>query len=720
MQNSLRFRLIIILIILASGPLLLAGVIIAQRGFSFERNQAYDLQRQVAQNVSTEAETFFLGINNDLATLGNEIRNLENPDQAQQLGLMLSLLNSGAYRDAYDELTLLDPNGREIVRLSPEEIIPNIMLKDRSEQEEFKQPVSSRTAYYSPVAIDQNTGKAQVTIALPLYEPRSTNLRGVLIANIRLASISNIMGQVQVGQNQTIYLTDANGDLLAHQDRTKDLKGKRIELPKAPSTQRGLEGDSVILAADRIELGDQLLYIVAEKPVSIALALAFTTVYTLVGVIILALVVASILGLFAIRQIVTPIEGLASAAQRVAKGDLSQKAVFNRRDEIGVLSTAFNSMTSQLLDLIGSLEQRVKDRTTELTKSNTELEAANKRIEHRAAQFEALAAVTQAITSIRDLQQLLPIITKVISEKFGFYHVGIFLLDDLGEYAVLSAANSAGGKRMLERKHHLRVGEQGIVGNVTSTGMPRIAMDVGQDAVFFNNPDLPNTHSEMALPLQSENLITGALDVQSTETAAFSEEDIQMLGLLARQVSLAIENARLFDETRRALAESEAISRQSTREAWKHLPDEQNFLGYRFNIVGASPLNEPIKLSESAKDKGKGRQKEAGQVVFPIELRGETIGTLVVQSPSADTLNQDQLDLIKAVAERVALSAENARLFEETTRRAARERLVSDITSKIRSVNDPQSMIQTAMEELRKALGASRVEVIPQAVKGAE
>jgi GAF domain-containing protein len=125
-------------------------------------------------------------------------------------------------------------------------------------------------------------------------------------------------------------------------------------------------------------------------------------------------------------------------------------------------------------------------------------------------------------------------------------------------------------------------------------------------------------------------------------------------------------------------------------------------------------------LTELSKSKSKGNQKESNQVVVPIELRGETIGTLVVQSPSTAALNQDQIDLIKAVAERVALSAENARLFEETTRRAERERLVSDITGKIRSVNDPQSMIQTAMEELRKALGASKVEVIPQAVKGAE
>ena len=354
----------------------------------------------------------------------------------------------------------------------------------------------------------------------------------------------------------------------------------------------------------------------------------------------------------------------------------------------------------------------------ELKQRGLELEAANEQIQRRAAQFEALAQVTQAITSVRDLRELLPRIATVISEKFGFYHVGVFLLDGAREYAVLSATNSEGGRQMLERKHRLRVGEQGIVGNVTATGKPRIAMDVGVDAVFFDNPELPNTHSEMAVPLKSGGLVVGALDVQSTEVGAFADEDIQMLILLANQVSLAIENARLFEETRNALAEAEAVSRQFTREIWGKLPNEQNLLGYRYTLTGTTHLEKPIELAGSGN--GKGKQKEEGQVKVPIELRGETIGTLIVQSPSTEILSQDQMDLIKAVAERVALAVENARLFEETTRRAERERLVSDITGKIRSVHDPQTMIQTAMEELRNALGASRVEVIPQTVNDKE
>jgi GAF domain-containing protein len=374
----------------------------------------------------------------------------------------------------------------------------------------------------------------------------------------------------------------------------------------------------------------------------------------------------------------------------------------------------------QLKSLLISLEQRVEERTSELTQRGLELEAANKQIQRRAAQLGALAQVSQDISSVRDLKELLPRIATVISDKFGFYHVGVFLVDEVSQYAVLSAANSEGGQKMLTRKHRLRVGEEGIVGYVTATGMPRVVMDVGKDPVFFNNPDLPTTHSEMALPLRIDKHVVGALDVQSKEIGAFTDEDVQMLSLLADQVSLAIENARLFDETRIALAEAEAISRQFTREAWSRLPVEHHLIGYRYSIAGASPLSEPIDLTESGKGKSQSSQMEAGQVVVPIELRGETIGTLVIQSPSEEQLNQDQLDLIRAVAERVALSAENARLFEETTRRAERERMVSDITGKIRSMNDPQAMVQTAIDELRKALGASRVEVIPQAVQGAD
>jgi len=429
----------------------------------------------------------------------------------------------------------------------------------------------------------------------------------------------------------------------------------------------------------------------------------------------LVFLIALGLGLFfgyvAGNALTEPVKDLIKGAQAFAAGNLDQKINIATRDEVEDLAKTFNDMASEIRGLITDLESRVAERTGDLENRSKELEFANQRIQRRAAQFEALAQVTQSITSIRDLQNLFPRITNVVSDKFGFYHVGIFLLDEISEYAVLIAANSLGGKVMLARNHRLRVGEEGIVGYAASTGKPRIALDVGQDAVYFNNPDLPETHSEVALPLISKNIIVGVLDVQSVEVAAFTNEDIQMLSLLADQVSLAIENARLFEETRRALAEAEMMTRRSTQEAWSRLPEQQKLLGYRYDVGGASPLKQPVKL---ALGEGKRKKTESIRTVVPIELRGQVIGELVVQSPSGKRWSQDQIDLIRAVAERVALSAENARLFEETTARADRERLVSEITSKIRSNNDPQSMIQTAIQELRAALGASRVDVVPQ------
>lgn len=430
-------------------------------------------------------------------------------------------------------------------------------------------------------------------------------------------------------------------------------------------------------------------------------------------VFLIALGLGLFFGYVAGNALTEPVLVLIKGTRAFAAGKLDQQIELATRDEVEDLATAFNGMAGEIRGLITDLESRVAERTQDLETRSQELESANQRIRRRAAQFEALAQVTQNITSIRDLQDLLPRITAVVSEKFGFYHVGIFLLDEISEYAVLIAANSEGGERMLERQHRLRVGEEGIVGHAAFTGKPRIALDVGQDAVFFNNPDLPETHSEMALPLISKNIIVGVLDVQSTEVAAFSDEDIQMLSLLADQVSLAIENARLFDETRRALAESEVMSRRTTRDAWTRLPEQQKLLGFKYNVAGATPLRQPVKPARSASSQGNRKKGETSQTVVPIALRGEVIGELVVQAPSGKAWTEDQLDLIRAVAERVALSAENARLFEETTARADRERLVSEITSKIRNNNEPGAMIQTAIQELRNALGTSRVEVVP-------
>ena len=363
-------------------------------------------------------------------------------------------------------------------------------------------------------------------------------------------------------------------------------------------------------------------------------------------------------------------------------------------------------MTGQLQSAFQNLDHRAQ----ELEQRSAQLELTSRQSEKRAQQLKTVAEIARYISTEKDLQKLLPLVTKTISEQFGFYHIGIFLLDESGKFAVLLAANSPGGQAMLRRHHSLEVGQVGIVGDVTSTGNPRIASDTGTDASYFNNPDLPQTRSELALPLKIEKQVIGALDIQSMDINAFSDEDIEALTTLADEVSLAIQNARLFSQIEKSLAESNAIQRQYVRETWSRLPKEEKLSGYRYSAAGVVPLDEETKIAASE------NRNDKREISVPINLRGEIIGTLSVQVPINEHVATDQMDLIKAVAERVALSAENARLFEETNRRATREHLVSDITTRIRSTNDPQEMINTAMQELQRALGATRVEIVPQKV----
>lgn len=612
-----------------------------------------------------------------------------------------------------------------------------------------------RDAVWSDPYLDAALNGIVITNSAPVFG-EAGNLYGVVAQDIQLTRISDIITNIRVGQSGYAFLIDRDRRLIAMPEAgyndlgidpattplgdeltpegvgasARELNNVILQMTSGNSgfSEIRLNGVQRFIVYRNVEGVDFSLAIIVPAEEMLAKALEARQQLERENVNVLVLSAFVVLGIIAVTLLATvnfsnsltaPLTSLTKTAEAMAKGDLSVRANITEQNEIGTLATTLNSMASELKMSIDSLELRVAQRTKEAEQRSRELETANAQIQRRAAQFEAMAQVAQSIASVRDLQELLPRVASVISEKYGFYHVGVFLLDENRQYAVLTAANSTGGQRMLARQHRLKVGEQGIVGSVTGSGEPRIALDVGADAVFFNNPDLPETHSEMALPLRSGGKVIGALDVQSTETGAFTSEDVQTLSLLAEQVSLAIENARLFESSNRTLSELQMVTRQTTREAWKRLPERQGILGFRYSATGASPLTEPVKAAGTGRGGAKVKGAEAASFVVPIELRGEVIGSLVVQSP-AGNWNEDQKDLIRAVAERVALSAENARLFDETTQRAERERLVSEITGKIRSHNDPQTMIETAIHELRAALGASRVDIIPKAPDGKE
>jgi putative methionine-R-sulfoxide reductase with GAF domain len=248
----------------------------------------------------------------------------------------------------------------------------------------------------------------------------------------------------------------------------------------------------------------------------------------------------------------------------------------------------------ELQEVGSSLERTITERTTEL-------DTANQRNERRAMQFEAISQVSRVINQTQSLESLLPQITQVISQHFSFYHVGIFLLDANNEYAVLTAANSEGGRKMLARSHKLKVGQTGIVGYVAGAGLPRIALDTTADSIYFNNPDLPDTRSEMGLPLlRAGRQIIGVLDIQSTAPNAFGQEDIRVLTILAEQVAIAIDNARLFEENQKALLEAQMIYRSNLKTGWLNFIRSQKLAGVRRRSLRTNFLAESVDLPGAA------------------------------------------------------------------------------------------------------------------------
>ncbi len=265
----------------------------------------------------------------------------------------------------------------------------------------------------------------------------------------------------------------------------------------------------------------------AEQPTTVALSLENNLITTLIVAALIVLLLAAVVGLAIARQIVLPIEKLAVTAKQIAQGDFSQTASIRSHDEIGTLADTFNDMTAQVRNLVGSLEQRVLGRTKEL--------------ERQTLRVRTSAEVARDIASAPNLDELLTRSGQLIVDRFNFYHAGIFLLDDKKEYAILRASPTEAGKQLIANNHRLRVGEQGIVGRVAASGEARIALDTGADAVYFNNPLLPATHSEMALPLKTTEGLLGVLDVQSEQPQAFTREDVEIIQIMADQLAIAIE-----------------------------------------------------------------------------------------------------------------------------------------------------------------------------------
>jgi len=404
-----------------------------------------------------------------------------------------------------------------------------------------------------------------------------------------------------------------------------------------------------------------------------------------------------------------------------------------------LLQWMFNSSSTRALREAG-------ERVTEATRSQTileeradELATANALLQKRTLQLQAADQISQAVASVLDPNELAQQAVNLIRERFDLYYVGLFLIDESERWAVLQAGTGEAGRRMLARDYKVEIDDTSTVGWCMANAQVRIAP--GPDVMDSNgrtehstepprgslsdvNSLLPEARSKMALPLRSRGQVIGALDVQSTGREAFSQEDIAVLQAVAERVAVAIDNAQLFAEIQARLEEMETSQRQSAREQWTDIAPTRAVTSYERARPDAIPLEDAATSGDiSALDRvieqamarreavvqsNTGNGTEQAALVVPISLRGEPLGALGLHETGGKRRwTDDEIALIEAVADQMALAIENARLLEETQRRARQERHVADISARVRSSTEVDTILRTAIRELGRTLRAS-------------
>lgn len=383
---------------------------------------------------------------------------------------------------------------------------------------------------------------------------------------------------------------------------------------------------------------------------------------------ILLLLLGAVLAYYISRSVADPIQELIRTFDQIEKGDLSKRALVTATDELGIVTVHFNRMVARLEALQNTLEQQVVERTRQLEASNE---------------------VGRAASSSLDPDELLSRVINLIPERFGYYYAAIYLLDPSENWAELKEATGEAGKVLKQNRHRLEVAEKSMVGSAIREKTARIAQNAADELQRFENPLLPYTRSEIAMPLIVGDRVLGALNVQSTRHADFGPQVIETMQSMAGQLAIALENARLFQEAQENIRELRTIQQQYLHEGWSGFTEQQT---------------EDLEYAV-----GDRSDQSAPHIQVPISLRNQILGQIDLEAGESWTAEQESL--ANAIATQAAVALENARLVSESRRIAAYERMVAEINSKIWSSATIDAVLQTAVKELGRRLSASQATI---------
>ncbi|MBN1876230.1 MAG: GAF domain-containing protein [Anaerolineae bacterium] len=722
-RTSIRIRLLVYFVLLVALSAGTVGTVSAVLGWRDGKRQVTERLELTAGYRRTEIGTWVNGLVSELntawtanlsASYARELLQFVAYDQYLSdtlaefyiTNVERLLLPYARAPHQFSELSLLDVDGRVIATTNA--LQRGYIYSDTLYFQSGMQGASY--VYLTPELVQQT----QLIVAIPIFDvmpddtsaaiDSQTTILGVLVGYANPTTLLELLSdRAGLGTIGEIYLVNTDYQALTElRDGQIGSNVRTAGVMTAIQTQGEVADvytnyNNVNVIGVYAWLPKLQAVLVAEQEQRDAFRAVYVTVGVSIGITLLAVLLAAGVALLVTNGITDPLSRLANTATRIAAGDLEYaldkqlQFEVEHTDEIGTLAQAFFRMTLQLRELIDSLEQRVESRTRGL---------------------ETVAEVSRATTSVLDPEQLLPQVVNLVQERFNLYYVGLFLVDESEKDVVLRAGTGEAGRQMMAEGWKLEVGGASMIGQCVATGQPGLKQRAGDIAVRFENPFLPETRSELALPLRYGQQIVGAMTVQSVYEAAFDDAYIALLQNLADQVAVAVENAELFAKTQAALERAQSVQQRYQGQAWESYLQSGQVRGYEWRGNTLLPL--PKTLLPETKHVIQTRQMSVASqsLVVPIKQGDQILGVLGFEREDGqEGWSPEDVTLVQSLSEQLLLAAENQRLLDETQRNAARESVIREISDQMQRATNMEMLMRITAEELNRLLKGSRVYV---------
>lgn len=404
---------------------------------------------------------------------------------------------------------------------------------------------------------------------------------------------------------------------------------------------------------------------------------------------ILALAAAAILNYFGVLRYETQASA-AAPAQWIGYG-----IVFTATSV--ALIIAINQFKKEYTDAAKGMQNTFQTLASEREQWENRFLERTSDLELRDAQTRSAALIAKALTETQDIQELMELSARLISDQLGYYHAGLYLLDERHKNAFLQASSSAAGKQLIGQGFPIEPDRLNPFNQVVQQNRPCLVSDA-ENANFVRDINFPLTRSRMILPLTIRNDVIGIMDVHSEQQRPFTLRDVELIQPLAYLVAVSIDNIHLMNETRNLARQLEASSSVQIRQTWTKLTSRRKS-SYQYTPAGVRPIFTG------------NRSDQTGGLFVPLILHGQNIGQITLKRKSAAPWSERERILVEKVATQVTLALENSRLVDETQKSALRDKVIANTSARVRQTLDVESVLRTAATELRRVFDLKEAEI---------